>query len=116
MRSKMVGLTTVAVLTFSGLALAEDMVMPDAVTAPVAVSPEQAKVLVNVGNKICPVSGKEIGSDGMAATTVEYNGKEYNLCCPGCKDQFLADPEKFSKIAEAEGVANVVETEKNIEK
>jgi len=32
--------------------------------------------------------------------TFTYNGKVYNLCCPGCKNAFGNNPEKFSKIAD----------------
>jgi len=52
-----------------------------------------------VGNKVCPISGEEIGGMGKVVQ-VEYNGKLYNLCCAMCKKNFLADPEKFSAIAE----------------
>src|SRR5438093_13332125 len=41
---------------------------------------------VEVGNKICPVSGKEIVMDKKS--TIEYNGKIYNLCCSMCKQDF----------------------------
>ena len=52
-----------------------------------------------IGNKHCPVTGEEVGKMG-APITFEYNGKVYNLCCPGCKNAFRNDPEKYSKIAE----------------
>jgi YHS domain-containing protein len=56
---------------------------------------------VEVGNKHCPVSGREVGQMGPPIK-VEYNGKVYNLCCPGCVSSFKNDPEKYSKIAEDE--------------
>jgi YHS domain-containing protein len=59
---------------------------------------------VEVGNKHCPVSGKEVGVMGPAFK-LEYNGKVYNLCCPGCKSTFNSDPEKYSKIAEADAAS-----------
>lgn len=52
-----------------------------------------------VGNRICPVGGEEIGSMGEPVK-YEYNGKIYNICCPGCVKKFEEDPEKFSKMAE----------------
>lgn len=56
--------------------------------------------LIEVGNKICPISGAKIGSMGEAVK-VEYNGMIYNLCCPGCADAFYADPEaSIQKINE----------------
>jgi YHS domain-containing protein len=68
-----------------------------------AAATEQAQKLVLVGNKICPVSGEKVdATSGMKPVTYEYNGKVYNLCCPGCVGKFKADPEKYSKIADQE--------------
>ena len=98
---------TAAFLSLSGLALAAH-VEPDAVQV------EKAP-LVLVGNKVCPVSGTAIPVEMMGQETVDYNGKVYNLCCAGCKGLFLADPDKYAKIAEREGsvpsaVAGAVES------
>ena len=57
--------------------------------------------LVEVGNKHCPVSGREIGAMGPAFK-YQYNGKIYNLCCGGCPKTFATNPEKYAKIAEDE--------------
>lgn len=57
---------------------------------------------VNVGNKICPVSGEQIGQEGMQPATYEYKGKIYNFCCPMCIDSFKKNPEKYIKKAEQE--------------
>ncbi|MFA5059411.1 MAG: TRASH domain-containing protein [Candidatus Omnitrophota bacterium] len=54
---------------------------------------------VDAGNKICPVSGEEIGGMGEGVS-YEYNGKVYKLCCLGCLKDFQKNPEKFSRIAE----------------
>ena len=56
---------------------------------------------VEVGNKICPVSGDKVGEMGDIVK-YEYNGKIYNLCCKACIKDFKKDPEKYSKIAEDE--------------
>lgn len=48
---------------------------------------------INVGNEICPVSGEKI--DEKTKVTYEYKSKIYNLCCPGCKSEFEANPEKY---------------------
>ena len=32
-----------------------------------------------------------------AAAKVEYKGKQYYFCHPGCKDKFLKDPERYLK-------------------
>jgi len=58
-----------------------------------------AAATVEVGNKHCPVSGREVGVMGPAIK-ITYNGKVYHLCCPGCINSFKNNPEKFSKIAE----------------
>ena len=62
----------------------------------------QADQPIEVGNKICPVSGEEIGKSGMAPHQVVYKGKVYHLCCSMCEEEFNKDPEKYSKIAEDE--------------
>ena len=56
---------------------------------------------VEVGNKICPVSGQKVGEMGEVVK-YEYNGKVYNLCCKMCAKDFKKDPEKYSKTAEEE--------------
>ena len=63
---------------------------------------------IEVGNKICPVSGDKIPAPGEKGTMgdepvkYEYNGKIYNLCCPMCIKDFKKNPEKYSKIADDE--------------
>lgn len=57
--------------------------------------------MIEVGNKICPVSGEKVGEMGDVIT-YEYNGKIYNLCCAMCAKDFKKNPEKYSKIAEDE--------------
>jgi len=51
---------------------------------------------INVGNKICPVSGEKI-EEKMKAT-YEYNGKVYNFCCEGCIKEFKKNAGKYIKI------------------
>jgi len=63
-----------------------------------ASNPAQA---IEVGNKICPVSGDKVGEMGEVIK-YEHNGKMYNLCCKTCIKDFKKDPEKYSKIAEEE--------------
>jgi YHS domain-containing protein len=50
---------------------------------------------VNVGNKVCPVSGEKI--DEKLKATYEYEGKIYNFCCTSCVDDFKKDPDKYIK-------------------
>ena len=63
-----------------------------------------AKSLVEVPNKICPVSHEQVGKDGMVPYKVTYKGKVYHLCCKMCVKNFNKDPEKYVKIMEAEVV------------
>jgi len=65
-----------------------------------------SKETINVGNKICPVSGEKIGQGGMEPATYEYEGKIYNFCCPACIEEFKKDPEKYIKKIEAEKANN----------
>lgn len=44
----------------------------------------------------CPVMKNWI-LPSQAADKTEYNGKTYYFCCGGCKEKFLADPEKYIK-------------------
>lgn len=55
--------------------------------------------IVDVNNKICPVSGEKIGSHGKAFK-VEHEGKSYNLCCKMCKKDFEKNPDKYIKKLE----------------
>ena len=42
----------------------------------------------------CPVMKTWI-LPSEAADKTEYNGKTYYFCCGGCKEKFLAEPEKY---------------------
>lgn len=44
---------------------------------------------------ICPVMGNPV-DDITTAAFSEYKGKTYYFCCPGCKDIFDKDPEKYA--------------------
>jgi YHS domain-containing protein len=48
---------------------------------------------------VCPVSGEMLGTMG-APQKIDVNGKDVWICCDGCKDKLLADPEKYlAKLA-----------------
>ncbi len=54
------------------------------------------------GNKDGVVAGGPkkpecIVSGGSANIAVSYNGKTYYVCCSGCRDEFNADPAKYTK-------------------
>ena len=53
----------------------------------------------NLG-ETCPVSGEKIGSMGEAFV-IDYQDRDFNLCCEECKDKFLADPAKYVAIWDA---------------
>lgn len=55
---------------------------------------------MNVGNKICPVSGEKI--DEKMKATYEYEGKVYNFCCASCVEEFKKDPDKYIKKVDEE--------------
>jgi YHS domain-containing protein len=68
--------------------------------------------LVEVNNKICPVSHEEVGKEGMKPFKVTYNGKIYNLCCSMCEKDFKKDPAKYSKIMDEEVAAQEAASKK----
>ncbi|MFA4889560.1 MAG: YHS domain-containing protein [Candidatus Omnitrophota bacterium] len=65
-------------------------------------SKEAVSEAVNVGNKICPVSGEKVGEGGMELVAYEYEGKIYNFCCASCVDEFKKDPGKYIKKVDEE--------------
>jgi hypothetical protein len=49
----------------------------------------------------CPVSGEMLGSMG-APKKIDVNGQFVWICCDGCKDNLLADPDTYlEKLAAA---------------
>lgn len=53
----------------------------------------------HVGNKTCPISGDLVKGNDY----VDYKGKRYRTCCPGCDKEFLKNPEKYLKILREKG-------------
>jgi YHS domain-containing protein len=47
-----------------------------------------------LAQKVCPVSGQELGAMGTPIK-VTVEGRDVFLCCEGCKDDLLADPGKY---------------------
>ena len=78
---------------------------PDAAPAAPEAAPAAA---TEPANKICPISGHEVGGMGEPKV-VEYKGKSYNLCCAMCEKDFNKDPEaaikKLEEAGKAEGAA-----------
>ena len=55
---------------------------------------------LQIWNKVCPVKGNPVEED---SPTVEYNGKLYGFCCPGCDTKFAKNPEKYAKNLSEDG-------------
>ncbi len=55
-------------------------------------SPEDAASAAR--QHVCPVGGEMLGTMG-APQKVEVNGQEVWLCCDGCKDTLLANPDEY---------------------
>jgi YHS domain-containing protein len=58
--------------------------------------PEQAAEIENIAveqieQTTCPVMNGTINKELFT----EYKGKKVYFCCPGCKEQFLKEPEKY---------------------
>lgn len=51
-------------------------------------------------NEVCPVLGNKVDSK---TPTVEFEGKTYGFCCPGCDKKFSANPEKYYKNLSDDG-------------
>ncbi len=105
--NKVTVLTLGIVLSATPLVFAQEAVGQ----APAAQTFADAQAPIEVGNKICPVSGEKLlapGEKGDMGETVKYayNGKIYNFCCGMCVRDFKKHPEKYSKIAEDEAAEN----------
>ncbi len=110
MRIKFVVLSIMLASAYSGYALVRDgraQTAQEGLAQPV-IEEAVSQPAVEVGNKICPVSGEKIESMGEGVK-YEYNGKIYNFCCPMCLKDFKKDPEKYSKIAEESVKAEAAE-------
>lgn len=83
---------------FAASGFADDMGTAGAMNHPTppATQPTSA---VDVGNKVCPVSGDEVGDSKLTET---YDGKTYHFCCDGCPQKFNKDPEKYIKAMNAD--------------
>jgi YHS domain-containing protein len=42
----------------------------------------------------CPISGETFVVTANSPK-VEFEGKTYFMCCPGCEEKFKADPQKY---------------------
>ncbi|GAB4203119.1 MAG: hypothetical protein OHK0013_16960 [Sandaracinaceae bacterium] len=53
----------------------------------------------------CPVSG-ETFVVSESSPTAEHDGATYHFCCPGCRERFLANPERYLQAASGEAPAS----------
>jgi hypothetical protein len=77
----------------------------------VAHKPEGRTLYVKDYQVACNKAGESLGraekkvecvvSGGLGTIPVSYGGKTYYVCCSGCKEAFLENPEKFIKEFEA---------------
>ena len=96
MKSKLIALSMIIFMSGTSYAFAGE-------TMPGHTMNDERATAVEVGNKICPVSGNPVDDGKMGeAVKYEYNGKIYNLCCKMCVKDFAKDPAKYSRIAEEE--------------
>ncbi len=84
------------------------LAVPQAVTAEETVE----EGIVDVGNKMCPIMGGPVNGKDF----VIFEGKKYNLCCPGCKAAFLADPAAAIAKMNAQEAVPISSASKTMEK
>ncbi len=103
MKSKLIILTMVALLSCGGFALAEQGHDHEEHGHEGHKGSMKADTFsseaVEVGNKICPVSNEPVDEMGEPVQ-YEYKGKIYNFCCKMCVKDFKKNPEKYIKILE----------------
>ena len=84
-------LVVVAAVSFAAIALAGEESMAAAPSEGASVGQPQTT---------CPVMGGEISKSKYA----DYHGKRVYFCCGACVKTFNADPEKYIKKLQDEGV------------
>ena len=60
------------------------------------VLPVRSNVMdTEIGHEVtCPVMGNAVKVT-KSTPNIEYKGKRYFFCCPGCGDKFMKNPEKY---------------------
>lgn len=81
----------VAAVMMTGFIVYGQTVKPSEVTKAVS----EAK-----GQTTCPVMGGKVDKKSF----VDVKGKRIYMCCPGCADKIKADPDKYIKQLEDQGV------------
>lgn len=62
--------------------------------------------------KTCIISGDTLGGDMGPPYVFVYKGQEIKFCCPGCKKDFLKDPDKYLKKIKEEAAKEAAQAKK----
>lgn len=79
------------------LSVSDDAPSPEAIAALEKLSEEDRKLAEE--QRVCPVAGFVLGSMGVPPK-VEVNGKIVFLCCEGCREGLMAEPDKYLALLE----------------
>ena len=101
MNKELVVLTAAFALA-AGIVFAQTAVEPVAVAEPAVAAEPAAPAVIEAGNKICPLTGRELNlSDPNDYAKMEAEGVSFNVCPKG-KTAYDADPTPFAeKLAKA---------------
>lgn len=81
-----------------------------------AKSNEETKTELAIGEEaICPVRGEKL-TITESTPVIEYEGKKYYFCCPGCDTEFMKDPEKYINQEKDEHQSEESEEEESTKK
>lgn len=81
----------IAAVMLTGFIVCGQTVVPSAATKPITEAKAQT---------VCPVMGGKIDKKCF----VDVKGKRIYMCCPGCADKIKADPDKYIKQLEDQGI------------
>lgn len=79
------------VLSFAAFSLTGCKKEPEPTVPPETAKAVETEVADVIEQKLCPVMAAEINKE----LYTEYKGKKVYFCCPGCEEQFKAEPEKY---------------------
>ena len=88
MRVKLISMTLIALLSFAAYVFAEEGHGQHGYEGPMMWQiKEEASSAVEVGNKICPISGEKVSMTGVPVQ-YEYKGRIYNFYSTECVETF----------------------------
>ncbi|MFH1613719.1 MAG: YHS domain-containing protein [Planctomycetota bacterium] len=91
MKSRMAQSGMILVLLLTLLLIALATIGCKKKSEPAPVTETEKAVSTAIEQTTCPVMGGAINKDIFT----EYKGKKVYFCCPGCKEQFDKEPEKY---------------------